>query len=208
MLPAMDESPAVSSPEPGRRRDPVLAVLLGWLIPGFGHVYVGRPWKGLLYLAIIGAVFGGGLLLSRGLCVTPEREPVWFVGQAFGGIPAGLAAWMTRDLVPHERLATFDVGLLYTTVGGLLNLVAISDVLGIVDVRNRTWEAWRRDQEMGGDGGGFSGMHGAMDVPPQPGPDAVPTPDPSHRAAPAFDSPSAADVPPWELPPPRPETPR
>jgi TM2 domain-containing membrane protein YozV len=207
MLPAMDESPAVSSLEPGRRRDPVLAVLLGWLIPGFGHVYVGRPLKGLLYLVIVGAVFGGGLLLSQGLCVTPEREPVWFVGQAFAGIPAGLAAWMTRDLRPLERLATFDVGLLYTTVGGLLNLVAISDVLGIVDHRNRAWDSWRRGRAMNGPGG-FSDTRGGMGASGEAGPAIVSAPDPIGGTLPSFDDPGAAGVPPWDLPPPRPETPR
>src|SRR5205823_1439970 len=72
---------------PGRK-DPVVAALLGWFVPGLGHVYAGRPLKGLLYLVLVGAVFGAGLLYSRGLCVSPEREPIWFVRHALAGAPA------------------------------------------------------------------------------------------------------------------------
>ena len=37
--------------------------------------------------------------------------------------------------MPTERLATFDLGMLYTGVAGLLNVVAIADALGIVEDR-------------------------------------------------------------------------
>ena len=143
----MRSAPDDAPPAHATRRDPVLAVLLGWLVPGLGHLYVGRPGKGLLYVALVGVPFLVGLVLAGFLCVNPEREPVWFVGQAFAGAPAGVVAWLTRTWEPTRRIPTAELGLLYTTVAGLVNLVAISDVIGLVDARLRAFDAWKRERE-------------------------------------------------------------
>jgi hypothetical protein len=45
-------------------KDPALAALLAWLIPGLGHWYQGRRAKAVLYFVCIMGLFGYGVYLS------------------------------------------------------------------------------------------------------------------------------------------------
>ena len=42
-------------------KDPVVAALLAWFLPGAGHLYQGRHAKGILYMACILTTFFFGL---------------------------------------------------------------------------------------------------------------------------------------------------
>lgn len=56
-------------------KDPVLAALLGWLVPGLGHFYQGRTAKGTLFFVclmgtfLLGCFLGGGPSLGYGRVV-------------------------------------------------------------------------------------------------------------------------------------------
>jgi TM2 domain-containing membrane protein YozV len=127
----MDAAP--TPPLPSRRPSPLLAALLGWVLPGLGHVYAGRPRKGLFLFAVIVSTYLGGLVLAEFRCVSWERDPFWFAAQGVAAGPTALVAWLTRDLAVDRLVPTFDVGLLYVSVASLLNAVAVADALGIVD---------------------------------------------------------------------------
>ena len=126
----------VAPPPPPRLGPPpsaLLVGLVGLLLPGLGHVVAGRPGKGFFYFCLVGLAFTAGLWMTGLVAVQPDRDPLWFAGQALAGLPT-LAVWKaTEGLVATERLASFDLGMLYTAVAGLLNVVAIADALGIVD---------------------------------------------------------------------------
>src|SRR5262245_52698966 len=112
-----------------------LAALLGWVVPGLGHLWVGRAGKALHYFVVIGAAWALGLWLTDGLGVSYERHPIWLAAEAWLAGPTLAAAWATKDLAPLHRVDTFDVGQLYLAVSSLLNLVAIADAIGIADAR-------------------------------------------------------------------------
>lgn len=109
--------------------------LLGWIVPGLGHVYVGRPGKALLYLVVVVGTYALGLHFAEYLCVHRGREPYWFLGQALAGGPTAAVLHLTRDYEIAHRVPFYDLGLLYTTAAGLLNAVAVADALGIADDR-------------------------------------------------------------------------
>lgn len=50
-------------------KDPVMAGLLAWLIPGLGHWYQGRRAKAVLYFVAIMGLFVSGLILGGGTYV-------------------------------------------------------------------------------------------------------------------------------------------
>jgi TM2 domain-containing membrane protein YozV len=52
-----------------RLRNPAIAALLGWLVPGAGHLYQGRTAKGILFLVSILSTFFYGLYLGDGKVV-------------------------------------------------------------------------------------------------------------------------------------------
>lgn len=145
-----------------RLRSAFVATVLGWVLPGLGQVYVGRPGKALLMFVAIGGLFAGGLALTAFTCVNPKTYSLEFVAHAFLGGPTALAYYLTRDLQLTEFMPWFEVGRLYVAVAGLLNIVAVCDALGdvlafnrqsraqaaLAEDRRRTWfEARRREAE-------------------------------------------------------------
>ncbi len=60
----MTDAPEPSSQEPIDLKDPAMAGLLAWLIPGLGHWYQGRRAKAALYFVAIMGLFVFGLYLG------------------------------------------------------------------------------------------------------------------------------------------------
>lgn len=145
-------------------RNPYLAGVLAWLIPGAGHFYQRRYEKGVIFSVCILGLFFYGLILGEGKVVhTGGTDRVvrgnwmaiviqrWPIGpQLCTGLPALPAViqhyrlkgggeplwggWMAPPRTEgelslwQERLnVRYDVGMLYTIVAGLLNILAIYD---------------------------------------------------------------------------------
>ncbi len=145
--PAIDLTPRVTDRIP-RARPLLLVGILAWLVPGLGHVVMGRARKGVVMLVAVGGLFGAGLLLTSFTCVDPQRYTLEFVAQIFAGGPTLGALYVSDGQPAQELLPHFDVGRLYVDVAGLLNVVAISDALGlalahnarVVALRQLAWE--------------------------------------------------------------------
>jgi len=118
--------------------------LAAWLIPGLGHWLLGQRQRGLILLLCIGLLWTGGFLIG-GVSVFDRKEhPVWFAGQMLIA-PSFLAeAWHRSLQGPDGQPARPDAavipytpsyghvheqGVLYTALAGMLNLLAIMDVL-------------------------------------------------------------------------------
>ena len=138
-------------------RDPVFAAILGWLIPGLGHLYQGRTFKGVLFMVTILGTFFYGLYLSGGRAVyaswleEDKRYPyLCQIGVGLPALPALLQTYRVRHgqaplfggiMAPpadpaqlNEWYKTmhryFDLGTVYTMIAGLLNILAIYDAWG------------------------------------------------------------------------------
>jgi len=111
------------------RPSPFLPVFLAWLVPGAGHLKIGKLWPGVFTFAAILPLYVGGMALAGFENVSWERYPVYFWAiHVFGGALTGAAAWLTRGATILERMPDKDVGVLFTAVACLLNVIAISDV--------------------------------------------------------------------------------
>src|SRR5882724_10165446 len=78
-------------------RDPALAAVLAWLIPGAGHLYQRRTGKGLLFMICILGTYFFGLALGEGKVVYASWNQVdrrWQIplqaGVGLPAIPAGV----------------------------------------------------------------------------------------------------------------------
>ena len=73
-------------------KDPIVAAVLGWLVPGLGHIYQGRTRKGVLFMVTILGTFFYGLFISDGRAVYAswaegdKRYP--YLCQVCVGLPA------------------------------------------------------------------------------------------------------------------------
>jgi hypothetical protein len=83
------------SPDDGAAIDlkqPELAAVLAWLIPGLGHLYQGRTRKGAISMGVVTIILLLGLWLGSGRVVYASRRPNdtrwWFVPQAGIGMVA------------------------------------------------------------------------------------------------------------------------
>jgi uncharacterized protein DUF6677 len=138
-------------------KDPLFAALLGWLIPGLGHLYQGRTAKGLLFMISILSTFFFGLSISEGKAVyawwsqddwrlpymcqlavglpaTPALVQSYLVRNGKQPILGGLMAPPsdTRELDSwYKQLNHYlELGMVYTMIAGLLNVLAIYDAWG------------------------------------------------------------------------------
>jgi hypothetical protein len=114
--------------EAPRRQNPILPVVLAWLVPGAGHLRIGRVWPGLFVFAGIVPLYVGGMALAGFENVSWARHQIYFFVHALGGVLTGAAALLTRNVVVTEPLPDKDVGTLFTAVACLLNLIAVTDV--------------------------------------------------------------------------------
>ena len=127
--------PALTTPL-GERRSAFVATALGWLLPGLGQVYVGRPGRGFVMFLAIGGLFFLGLHLTAFTAVNPDTYSLEFIAHVFQGGPTALTYYLTQDLAQTEPLRWLEVGRLYAAVAGLLNVVAICDAVGEVLAHN------------------------------------------------------------------------
>ena len=120
-----------------------LTFLLGWLIPGAGHWYVGRRGKALLFFVLLMSIFFVGFALGDFKNVYFSHQRIAILGQICLGLPTilisfrsilsflseayGKSASLTFGLGPREFFPLYDVGTIYTVIAGLLNFVVALD---------------------------------------------------------------------------------
>jgi hypothetical protein len=148
------ETAGTSSTASGvKLRDPAIAALLAWCIPGLGHLYQRRTSKGLLFMATILGTFLYGLIIGDGRVVyaswKPDEVRLHYLCQAGVGLPAmpalvqalrhrgrkptfgSFMAPPADDTQRHEWHYTlnrsFELGTIYTMIAGLLNILVIYD---------------------------------------------------------------------------------
>lgn len=111
----------------------VLLCLGAWLIPGGGHLWLGRRGKGLVLLAAIVAMFALGLALHGRLFPFEFAQPL--VGlAAIADLAAGLpyfAAWVMGWGQGQVVAVTYEYGNAFLIVAGLLNLLVVLDAYDI-----------------------------------------------------------------------------
>jgi hypothetical protein len=109
-----------------------VAFFLGWLVPGAGHVLLGKWKKGLFFFAILGATYLFGMWISGFRPVSFDDNPFYFVGQYGSGLTLLIAKLRGAEkaiIRPGLDPSWFDPGLLYVCVVGLLNLVVMMSLL-------------------------------------------------------------------------------
>jgi len=106
-------------------------ILAAWLVPGLGHLLIGRRGKAILYFVTITATFLVGTLLAQGRNLSFERDPVYFGAFLFNAGETGLGWLLTRHLELDHQIRFHQLGLTYTAVACLLNVVAMMDFVAI-----------------------------------------------------------------------------
>jgi len=106
-----------------------LIYLLGWLIPGGGHLWLGRSVKGLVFLVMLPMMFVIGLALDGRLFPFTPGEPLVALA-AIANIGSGLPYFIAQALgvgAGRALSVTYEYGNAFLITAGLLNALVIID---------------------------------------------------------------------------------
>ncbi|QQE09963.1 hypothetical protein JD969_10575 [Planctomycetota bacterium] len=121
----------------------ITSAIAGWLLPGLGHILLGEKKRGLILMVTISGLWLSGFLIGGIGTFDQKSHPAWFMGQSLNG--ATIAAWKVQESLKSSGSGAIDPGpqnkyqppyghveaqaVLYTALAGLLNLLAMIDVV-------------------------------------------------------------------------------
>jgi hypothetical protein len=134
----------------------LLAVAAAWVVPGLGHVLLGRIRRGLLFAAILLGSYGFGLAHDGRLALRDERQPflstlqivanlgigpadivarLYVYGELVYSLPRGIRSGIENQHSKAFRERTSSAvsiyGTAYVWTAGLMNLLLLFDVWDI-----------------------------------------------------------------------------
>jgi len=115
-----------------RERAPVPTCIFAWLVPGAGHIYLGRTRKGLFFLGALGAMFILGVAMNARLQMYFGMDDPLSVLRSLAQMAIGLPYFLARSLglgAGEVTSPTHEYGNTFTEVGGLLNILVLLDAL-------------------------------------------------------------------------------
>jgi hypothetical protein len=112
-----------------------LVALSAWAVPGLGHVLLGRYAKAAWFGGLILGTLGLGLLLGEGASISSARFPWHYYGQIGAGLPVLLADRLLGVVPQEQTIDRLELGVVYATVAGILNLIALVDAYELARLR-------------------------------------------------------------------------
>jgi len=111
----------------------VVAPVVGWLVPGAGHLIQRRWLRGLILMACVFAMFVLGVLME-GKVYGPNGGDLLDMLGFVGDLGAGALYFVTHMMDWGKgaiQLASADYGTKYIIVAGLLNVISAVDAYDI-----------------------------------------------------------------------------
>jgi len=109
---------------------------LAWLVPGGGHLYLGRKTRASVFAGVVIFMFVIGLMLDGKLYVYEPGRPLTFLAM-LGSLGAGIPYFVARVIgaVGDAGSGTYEYGTAFTLTSGLMNLLLILDVWDVAEGR-------------------------------------------------------------------------
>jgi len=85
---------------------PFVAGVLAWIIPGAGHVYLGRTLRGIIIFLCINGMFWAGVVIGGVFTVDPRNEHWWYMAQMVTGASAAASWYRQKNAYADVRRRT------------------------------------------------------------------------------------------------------
>jgi hypothetical protein len=127
---------STTAERPRASADPSSLVLLclgAWLVPGAGHLWLGRRQKGLVFLLALPLMFLTGILLRGRIFPFELSEPLVALAAA-ANVGIGLPWFLARMFDVGAGVVTaasYEYGNCFMIVAGLLNFLVILDAYDV-----------------------------------------------------------------------------
>ena len=96
------------------------------MLPGLGHLAQRRYAKAAYFGGLVLGTFALGVWLGQGASVSSSRFPWHVYGQYGAALPAFLAS-LLGDLPTGRTIDRLELGLVFTTVAGIMNMIVVVD---------------------------------------------------------------------------------
>ena len=125
---------------PSNSKDSHIVLLLtvglaGWLIPGAGHFLIKERARAIIIFVAIVLTFGIGLYIGSVAVVNPVTGKLAYVAQIMNSPAVAAIGRITRQ----NQYAVFgkpnEIGQIYTSIAGLLNLLCIVNAVYLTHVK-------------------------------------------------------------------------
>jgi TM2 domain-containing membrane protein YozV len=115
----------------------VAALILGWLVPGAGHILLGKYIRGVLLFVSVTCMFWIGITL-QGKIYTPNTGDLLDILGFVGDLGAGILYILARTFDwghATVQIAVADYGTKFIVVAGLLNIISAVDAHSLANGR-------------------------------------------------------------------------
>ena len=102
-----------------------LVALLGWWIPGAGHLLIGRVKHSIIIFISIAFAFTLGIYIASVAVLDPVNDLLWYLAQILNSPLIILLARFAQNNQLECFARPREIGQIYTAVAGLLNLLCI-----------------------------------------------------------------------------------
>jgi hypothetical protein len=114
------------------------AMLLAYLVPGAGHLYLGRRARAITFFCIVVLMFLIGIAIDGDLyTIGHANGSLLRMLAALGSLGSGVMYWIATSMGVHGDVTsiTFEHGTAFTITAGLMNLLLMLDVFDIAQGR-------------------------------------------------------------------------
>jgi len=103
----------------------IIVGLLGWFVPGAGHLAIKEKKHAIIIFVTIALTFATGLYIGSIGVINPVGAKPWYVAQLMNSPAVAAIGQITRagDYPVYGR--PNEIGQIYTSITGLLNLLCI-----------------------------------------------------------------------------------
>lgn len=109
------------------------AFIMGWVVPGLGHVFLKKYWRGLIFFVCISSMAAFGLYMGGKIYSFQTENPLTILA-FFSDIGIGLPYLFSQYLsfgLGNIKNVTFEFGTAYIAGAGLLNYLVALDAFDI-----------------------------------------------------------------------------
>jgi len=99
--------------------------LLGWLVPGGGHLMINEKKHALIIFVTIALTFAAGLYIGSIGVINPIGAKPWYVAQVMNSPAVAAIGRVTASGHYPVFGRPNEIGQIYTSIAGLLNLLCI-----------------------------------------------------------------------------------
>jgi hypothetical protein len=123
----------ISAPAAPKLTTLVRLCVAAWMVPGLGHLLLGRKWRALILFSAIVTMFLMGLAMQGEFFTTDSGSYLQTLGY-FGELCVGLAMPVARFFGyagGNTLFVSSDFGTAYLVAAGMLNTLSILDTYDI-----------------------------------------------------------------------------